>query len=68
MIVSVNGSPRELPACATVANVVELLAVGGGARGVAVAVEGEVVARGAWETTELREGAGVEVLSAIGGG
>ena len=40
----------------------------GGARGVAVAVDAEVVPRGEWETTELDDGARVEVLRAIQGG
>jgi sulfur carrier protein len=38
------------------------------ARGVAVAVDAEVVPRGAWASTPLAEGAEVEVLTAIQGG
>ena len=38
------------------------------ARGVAVALDGEVVPRGEWEATVLREGQSVEVLAAIQGG
>ena len=37
-------------------------------RGVAVAVDAEVVPRGAWTVTELHDGARVEVLRAIQGG
>jgi thiazole synthase len=37
-------------------------------RGVAVALDGEVVPRGEWEATALREGQSVEVLAAIQGG
>ncbi|MGB2710485.1 MAG: sulfur carrier protein ThiS, partial [Conexibacter sp.] len=37
-------------------------------RGVAVAVDREVVRRSAWETTELAPGAQVEVVTAIQGG
>ena len=37
-------------------------------RGVAVAVDAEVVPRTEWETHELTEGARVEVLRAIQGG
>jgi sulfur carrier protein len=37
-------------------------------RGVAVAVDGEVVPRGQWTSTELREGQKVEVLQAVQGG
>jgi len=68
MLVSVNGELRDLPAGTTVASVLDLLAVAPGRRGVAVAIEGEVVPRGQWEGTELREGASVEVVSAIQGG
>ena len=46
----------------------DALDVPGGARGVAVAVDAEVVPRGEWETTKLDDGARVEVLRAIQGG
>jgi sulfur carrier protein len=66
--VSVNGEPRELSSGATVATVIEMLDVAPGARGIAVALDGEVVSRGRWADTRLSEGATVEVVSAIGGG
>jgi sulfur carrier protein len=66
--VTVNGEPRQVDAGATVASVVEMLDVSPGARGVAVALDGEVVSRGQWADTQLREGSLVEVLAAIGGG
>jgi sulfur carrier protein len=65
---TVNGEARRFPAGATVASVIELLNVAPGARGVAVAVDGEVIARSRWTDTELREGSTVEVLAAIQGG
>ena len=68
MIVTVNGQRRELEAGATVATVVALLDVAPGARGVAVALDGEVVSRSRWSHTPVGDGAQVEVLSAIGGG
>jgi sulfur carrier protein len=68
MFVSVNGRPHELPAGATVASVVALLSDTPEGRGVAVAVAGEVVPRGAWSTTELTDGAQVEVVAAVQGG
>ncbi len=68
MNVTINGEPRELPTGATVASVVELLDVTPGARGVAVAIDGEVVTRSQWPDTELCEGALVEVVAAIQGG
>jgi sulfur carrier protein len=68
VIVTVNGAPRELAPGATVASVVELLDVAPDARGVAVALDGEVVSRSEWPTAQLREGAMVEVVAAIQGG
>jgi len=68
MNVTVNGVPRQVDAGATVASVVEMLDVAPGARGVAVALDGEVVSRGRWAETQLCEGSLVEVLAAIGGG
>jgi sulfur carrier protein len=68
MNITVNGQPRCLDPGATVASVVEMLHVAPGARGVAVALDGEVVSRGRWEDTELRDGALVEIVSAIQGG
>jgi sulfur carrier protein len=66
--ITVNGESRRLPAGATVATVVELLEIAPGARGVAVAVDGEVVSRSSWMQTPLRDGSLVEVVAAIGGG
>jgi sulfur carrier protein len=66
--VTVNGEPRQLPAGATVASVVELLDVTPGARGVAVALDEEIVTRAQWADTALHEGARVEVVAAIQGG
>jgi sulfur carrier protein len=66
--VTVNGEDRELPEGANVLTLVESLGARSDGRGVAVALGGEVVARSAWETTELRAGARVEVLIAVQGG
>jgi len=66
--VTVNGDRRELPAGATVASVVASLPGAPEGRGVAVAVEGEVVPRARWPSTELPEGARVEVVVAVQGG
>lgn len=68
MIVTINGERRELPSSATVASVVELLDVAPAARGVAVALNGEVVTRSRWSQTELPDGARIEVVAAIQGG
>jgi sulfur carrier protein len=68
VVVTVNGEPRELAAGATVASVLELLDVSPGARGVAVALDGEVVTRSRWSETRLGDGARLEVVAAIQGG
>jgi len=66
--VTINGDRRELPAGATVASVVASLPNAPEGRGVAVAVEGEVVPRAEWSSTALSEGARVEVVVAVQGG
>jgi sulfur carrier protein len=68
MNVVVNGEPRELEAGATVQAVLAALDLPGGERGVAVAVDAEVVPRGEWPAHQLSEGARIEVLRAIQGG
>ena len=66
--VTVNGERRELPDPATVELAVRASGAPAGGRGVAVAVDGEVVPRGRWEATELHEGQQVEVVRAVQGG
>jgi sulfur carrier protein len=66
--VTVNGERRELPSGATVAELVASAPGVPDGRGVAVAVDGEVVPRGAWGATELTDGASVEIVVAVQGG
>ena len=66
--VLVNGEPRELPDDATVESAVQALGAADGGRGVAVALDGEVVPRGQWPSTAVREGQRLEVLHAVQGG
>ncbi len=66
--VTINGDRRELPAGATVASVVASLHNAPEGRGVAVALEGEVVPRAQWPSTELHDGAAIEVVVAVQGG
>ncbi len=68
MILTVNGEHRELPDGATVAALVADLGGAPDGRGIAVAVDGEIVPRSAWGGTELRAGHAVEVLVAVQGG
>jgi sulfur carrier protein len=64
--VKLNGDARQLPDGSSVAEAVAALT--SLARGVAAAVNGEVVPRGAWSGTPLRDGDQVEVVTAVQGG
>ena len=66
--VLLNGEPHTLPDGATAADAVRAAGAPEDARGVAVALDGEVVPRGEWGSTALTEGGQVEVLSAVQGG
>ncbi|NKZ06222.1 sulfur carrier protein ThiS [Actinomadura latina] len=66
MKVTVNGEPRELAEGASVAAAVASVSTAG--TGVAAALNDEVVRRSAWETTALRDGDRLEVLTAVQGG
>jgi sulfur carrier protein len=66
-VVTVNGERREFDEPVTVETAVRASGAPDG-RGVAVALDGEVVPRGAWATTQVREGQQVEVLHAVQGG
>jgi sulfur carrier protein len=68
MRLSLNGEQRELEDGATVRAAVEASGAEPSARGLAVAVDGEVVPHSQWERTRLRDGQQVEVLQAVQGG
>jgi sulfur carrier protein len=65
--VVLNGDDAQVDTGATVADVLARLEVPA-RRGVAVAVEGEVVPRREWDARVLEEGARVEIVNAIQGG
>ena len=67
-MIRLNGKDCELQAGASVTAALARLQVPADARGVAVAVDGEVVPRGTWETFALDADARVEVLTAMQGG
>ena len=67
MRVILNGESRELSAGASLEAAVEASGAPS-TRGIAVAVDGEVVPRGEWGGFELHEGQRVEVLQAVQGG
>ncbi len=68
MMIVLNGQDSDLSAGATLADVLARLDLQLDARGVAVAVDGEVVPRAAWAAFALPEDARVEVLTAMQGG
>jgi sulfur carrier protein len=68
MRVMLNGDAIDVPEGATVRSVVEMMTERPNAKGVAVALNAEVVHRSSWDETKLAEEDQIEVLSAIGGG
>ncbi len=66
MTVTVNGTSHDLPSGVTLADVVGRLTQS--PKGVAAAVNGEVVPRRAWPPTPLAERDEVEVVTAVQGG
>ncbi|GLY72053.1 sulfur carrier protein ThiS [Actinoallomurus iriomotensis] len=66
MKITVNGAEREAEDGATVAGVVA--SVTRAPAGVAVALNDQVVPRGDWPTTIVREADRIEVLTAVQGG
>jgi sulfur carrier protein len=66
MRIQINGDWREFPDGSTVAEL--LTALGTAGRGVAVALDGEVVRRGRWAEVVVPTGARLDVLTAVQGG
>ena len=64
-MITVNGEPRELSG--TVDDLLDALGVEV-RRGMAVAVDAEVVPKSAWATTRVQDGARVEIVTAVQGG
>lgn len=67
-MIVLNGEPREHGAGVAVAELLRGLGLPEQGRGVAVAIDGEVVPRASWETRAIPDGARVEVLTAMQGG
>lgn len=65
-MITVNGAPSAVAPGTSIAALLEQLDAPD--RGVAVAIDGEVVPRGAWASTVLAEAAKVEVVMAVQGG
>ena len=67
-MIHLNGTPTTDRDGATLAELLTALGVQPGARGVAVAVNGEVVPSSAWEDRRVGDGDRVEALTAMQGG
>ena len=68
MRVLLNGDEARFDDGATVRTAIDHLQLPAEGRGVAVAVDAEVVPRGEWPTHVVPEGAHVEVVTAVQGG
>jgi len=66
MTVTVNGDPHQLQPGTTLAELVTQVVAS--VKGVAAAVDGAVVPRGAWPDTPLADGTVVEIVTAVQGG
>ena len=64
-MITVKGEPREV--AGTVDDVLDALGIEV-RRGMAVAVDAEVVPRSSWSTTQVSDGARVEIVTAVQGG
>jgi sulfur carrier protein len=67
-VIVLNGQDSDLSAGETIAAALSRLELPADARGVAVAVDGEVIPRDGWRSFTLGEDARVEVLTATQGG
>jgi sulfur carrier protein len=64
--ITVNGEPRQLSDGTSLAELVA--AISDRDRGIAVAVNSEVVPRSGWQGTEIADGDRVDVVTAVQGG
>lgn len=68
MIIHVNGQPREVTPPVRLREVLDLPDGATTPRGMAVAVNGQVIPRSQHANTELAAGARVEIVTAVQGG
>ena len=66
MEITVNGAPTMVATGSTVEDLVEQMITS--TKGVAVALDREVIPRSRWSATELRAGQQVEIVTAAAGG
>ena len=68
LVVTVNGDPMTVPDGSMISDVVERLLEGAEPKGIAVAVDRDVIPRSEWPTTPVRPGAPIEIVTAAAGG
>jgi len=67
-VISLNGVPTDGRDGATITELLTALGVEPPGRGLAVALNGEVVPRGVWDQRRVADGDRIEALTAIQGG
>jgi sulfur carrier protein len=67
-VIEVNGKASRVAPGESVSKLLASLRLAADARGVAVAVDGEVVPRSDWDTFAVNDSARVEILGAMQGG
>jgi sulfur carrier protein len=68
LTLSVNGEPTALPDGSSIADVVARITNEAEPKGIAVAVDREVIPRSEWRRTPVRHGTSIEVVTAAAGG
>jgi sulfur carrier protein len=68
MIVSINGEKKNIAAVNTLEGLLRIAGVTPESKGVAVALNGEVVPRSAWASARVQENDSVEIIHAVQGG
>jgi sulfur carrier protein len=68
MTIWLNGHPAQIEPGASLAEAIATIVAAREGRGIAAAVDGEVVPRAEWKETPLAEGQRVEVVQAVQGG
>ena len=68
MTIWLNGHASELAEGTSLAEAITALTAPLDGRGIAAAIDGQVVPRGEWHTTELADGQHIEVVQAVQGG
>ncbi len=68
LILTVNGDRLQVPAGTTIADLVALVIEGAEPKGIAVAVDRNVIPRSEWSTTRVFAETPIEIVTAAAGG